>query len=323
MRNTEPNTRLLNTSKLVHVAVGVIKNPSQQVLIALRHEDADQGGLWEFPGGKVEPEESVQQALERELQEELGITVLAATPLIKITHHYENISVLLDVWSVEKFSGQASGCEGQQIAWVALNHLQDYTFPKANQAIITATQLPQDYAILNGSNPSKLLNDLNVLLSNEIKLVQARIKEMLIHQQKEFLKSAYRLCQQHHAKLLANSALSHLDPSLVHGVHLTSADLLASSAKPANYEWVAASCHNLKEIQHAEKMGVDFIVLAPVLTTVSHPDAIPLGWATFSELVSQTHIPVYALGGMQQNLKLTAQQHGAQGIAGISTYLEK
>lgn len=122
---------------MVHVAVGLIFHPSDnQILIAKRHDDAHQGGLWEFPGGKVEAGETVDAALSRELKEELGIDVLLSKAALKVSHHYNDKNVLLDVWTVEKFDGQAIGAEGQPVEWVALDQLQQYQFPEANKAIV-------------------------------------------------------------------------------------------------------------------------------------------------------------------------------------------
>lgn len=124
----------------LHVAVGVILNTEQEILIALRPEHRHQGGLWEFPGGKVEADENVEQALDRELFEELGLRVTASRPLIEIRHDYTDKSVLLDVWWVDRFSGQPQGKEGQPIRWVAFNELDNYAFPQANKAIVAAIQ---------------------------------------------------------------------------------------------------------------------------------------------------------------------------------------
>jgi len=124
----------------IHVAVGVIVDREGKILIARRSAQLHQGGLWEFPGGKVEFGESVQCALGRELAEELAIEVSCCRPLIKIAHDYADKSVLLDVWWVEGFTGKARGAEGQPIAWVGAGQLSDYQFPEANKAIVLAVQ---------------------------------------------------------------------------------------------------------------------------------------------------------------------------------------
>lgn len=127
-------------TKVVHVAVGVLLSNSNEVLIALRGADQHQGGLWEFPGGKVEKGESTSAALARELHEELAIScaVDSMTPLIKIQHDYSDKSVLLDVWVVRQFTGEAIGNEGQPVRWVDSDQLCNFEFPEANKPIIDA-----------------------------------------------------------------------------------------------------------------------------------------------------------------------------------------
>jgi 8-oxo-dGTP diphosphatase len=126
--------------KTVHVAVAVIVDQQQQVLIALRKPEQHQGGLWEFPGGKVEPNESVFDALRREINEELSLQINSAEPLIKIEHQYSDKSVLLDVWWVDQFVGTAIGNEGQAIKWCDISQLHLQSFPAANDAIVSAVQ---------------------------------------------------------------------------------------------------------------------------------------------------------------------------------------
>ena len=129
MQNTEPE------AALVHVAVGVIVR-GDEILVSRRHKDAHQGDLWEFPGGKLEPGETVQQALARELYEELGLKVSDFEALLKVEHDYGDKQVLLDVWLVRKFEGTASGRENQSIQWCPVSKLAELEFPAANVAIV-------------------------------------------------------------------------------------------------------------------------------------------------------------------------------------------
>lgn len=120
----------------IRVAVGVILNDKKEVLIALRPAHVHQGGLWEFPGGKIEEGETTQQALTRELQEELDITIKVSQPLLIVKHNYSDKAVVLDVYKVTEFTGYPKGQEGQEIKWMPLAQLDDYSFPKANDEII-------------------------------------------------------------------------------------------------------------------------------------------------------------------------------------------
>jgi 8-oxo-dGTP diphosphatase len=311
------------SQKSLQVAVGVIKNPSGQVLISLRDESLHQGGLWEFPGGKVEAAETIEQALSRELKEELDITVQATKPLISIKHQYLDLAVQLHVFSVERYSGEVKSCEGQPFQWVSPDDLATLAFPAANQPIIAATRLPHYYAILDDADadPAFLLVNLGGILNKGVKLIQARLKTLAVEAVGTFLEQAYSLCKTHHACLLLNSGTRHWERFAVDGVHLTSQHLLAIGHRPENKQWVAASCHNLEELRHAQTIGVDFVVLAPALPTPTHPGAKYLGWGQFAEMVGHINLPVYALGGLSQADLPTARQAGAQGIAGIRAFL--
>jgi len=122
----------------LHVAVGVIVDEDDKILIALRAQESHQGGLWEFPGGKVEPGESVRDGLARELFEELGIKIGTVSPLLEIHHDYGDKAVFLDVWMVRGFQGVAEGREGQPLQWVKPSDLFDIEFPAANAPIVEA-----------------------------------------------------------------------------------------------------------------------------------------------------------------------------------------
>lgn len=121
--------------KQVHVAVGVIIQDGS-IFLTKRHEDAHQGGKWEFPGGKVEDGETVAEALHRELQEEISIDVLSAQSLIVIEHDYGDKKVILDVYIVDNFINEPSAQEGQEEAWFNIDELNGLNFPKANEAIV-------------------------------------------------------------------------------------------------------------------------------------------------------------------------------------------
>ncbi len=125
-------------SKAIHVVVGVIYNHEQKILVALRPAHKSQGGLWEFPGGKVEANETAEQALKRELLEEVGIEVQLALPLKQCHYDYEQYQVWLDVWEVLQFQGSAHGREGQPIAWVTVEELQQLPVLSANHPIVAA-----------------------------------------------------------------------------------------------------------------------------------------------------------------------------------------
>lgn len=319
MPSTVPDSRSDNRRPL-HVAVGVIADQSGRVLIARRPQHVHQGGLWEFPGGKVEAGESVVEALHRELDEELGVRMLHARPLIKIKHCYPDRVVLLDVWRIDDFAGQAWGREGQDVRWVDPAELIEYDFPEANRPIISAAVLPPLYGVLEGRGRTQVMANLKRMLDHGVKLIQIRLKTFTPVVTESLMQRIAAQCREFRAQILLNSALSCHAAEIGQGVHLTARDLLSLQQRPKDCQWVAASCHNLQELQRAEHLGVDFVVLAPVLQTRSHPQTTPLGWQRFSALAGQAKLPVYALGGLNLSDLDRARRAGAQGIAGISTF---
>lgn len=125
-------------NRRVLVAVGIILNAQNQVLMAQRQAHQHQAFRWEFPGGKVEPNESVEQALRRELLEEVGITIHQSIPFMEAPFDYPDKHVHLSCHKVHNFDGTPIGLEDQKIEWVNLNDLKDYPVPLANQQIVDA-----------------------------------------------------------------------------------------------------------------------------------------------------------------------------------------
>jgi len=315
--------------KAVHVAVAVIENDNGQFLIAKRPENVHQGGLWEFPGGKVETNESVFQTLKRELLEEVNLSISHASPLIRIPFAYKDKTVLLDVWRVSEFSGSAFGKEGQQICWIEKSDFSLYSFPLANKAIINAIQLPDKYMISGGfKNQEMLLDYVRLGLEQGIRLIQFRahhLDEILYF---ELAKKIYRLCVNSNATLLLNTSpekyKKHDAKQFSHGLHLSSQEIKSFLASEFDDGLlIATSVHNQKELTLAENKKIDFCVLSPVNSTLSHPDSPPLGWEKFKQLSQQAAMPVYALGGMSGNDLLLAKEHGAQGISAIGAFWGK
>lgn len=310
----------MNVEEL-HIAVGVVLNSRGEVLLARRSYDVHQGGLWEFPGGKVEPGETILDALRRELWEELQLQVEAARPLIRIHHRYPDRAVLLDVWRVTAWHGEASGREGQPIAWAAVDVLREFDFPAGNRTIITAVQLPSLYLITPDVRAGDIafMQRLEACLRAGTRLVQLRCKRLRSEQYRPLVREVHALCKDHGAKLLLNAIPGEAVLNGVDGVHLPSARLLQLNERPLGVGyWVAASCHNHMELEHACRLGLDFAVLSPVAQTASHPDIKPLGWDAFRELTEISSIPVYALGGMLPAHMSTSWQAGGQGLAMVS-----
>jgi 8-oxo-dGTP diphosphatase len=304
----------------LHVAVGVIRDARGNILVARRHAHLHQGGLWEFPGGKVAPGETVEQALRRELHEELEIVVASASPLMKLRHDYGDRQVCLDVWRVDDFRGEARGRENQPIRWARPEELLTLDFPAANRPIVAAARLPERYPIVDEESGDfeRVRERLERLHRSGHRMAQLRAKDLDAGRYRELAARATDYCRARGLDLLLNA-----DPETAlavgaAGAHLTSRRLMSLESRLLPKDlWVAASCHGAAELRQAERIGVDFAVLSPVLTTPTHPDAQPLGWPRFGALVEEARLPVYALGGMTPAHLAEAQRRGAQGVAGI------
>lgn len=309
--------------KRVHVAAAVILAEDGRVLIARRPDDKHQGGLWEFPGGKVEAGEEVVIALARELEEELGIRPTAARPLIQVRHDYPDKQVLLDVWKVSAFSGEAHGAEGQPLAWVTQRELLDYEFPAANQPIIAAARLPAQYLITpDDLEPSELMAGVRAALAQGARLIQLRAPNMFDPRYRDLALDIQGLCAGK-AQLMLKGPLEWLGDFPAAGWHLTSAQLRKYAAKGRPFpgqRWLAASCHDAEELALAARIGADFVTLSPVQATATHPDAQPLGWDVASGMLAASNLPAYLLGGVGPADLERAWQAGAQGVAGIRAF---
>lgn len=310
------------SSAFIHVAVAVIVNDSNEVLISQRKQGTHLGGYWEFPGGKLEPGEPLSAGLARELKEELDILPLSSRPLIRARYHYPEKSVLLDVWKIDAFAGTPRGVEGQSIEWRALAQLDRSAFPPADIPVIDALLLPDRYLITGAfASASDFETKLAGALNQGVELVQLRLTHgWLATNGQSYAADIIELCsarcKQRSARLVFNVPVALALPENA-GVHLTSRRLLACQTRPDG-ELVSASCHNRRELEHAQAIGVDFAVLSPVQQTPTHPQARALGWEAFHALVDEANIPVYALGGMTLDDMEQAWESGAQGIAAIS-----
>ena len=316
----------MSSKNSVHVAVAVIQNSDGQYLIAKRPPETHQGGLWEFPGGKVEDNETVLEALKRELFEETGISFSQATPLIQIHHDYGDKVVFLDVFCIEDVSGEAFGKEGQEIFWIESFELDLYDFPAANLPIIKAVQLPDRYMITGEfKDELDLLSRIQSALHAGIKLIQFRAHDLSESAYFDYAKKLFALCETKNAKLLLNTSVVNYEnyqaKDFSHGIHLTSKEInfFFSESRESNL-LISTSIHNQEELLLAEEKKVDFVILSPVNKTLSHPESIPLGWDMFKELTKNSTVPVFALGGMTKDDLIISKTHGGQGIAAIGEF---
>lgn len=322
---------------MIEVAAGILIDQRGRVLLMQRLPGKHLAGLWEFPGGKLEPGETIEQALVRELDEELDIEVLASEPLISLPWRYPEKTVRLHALRVTKWRGEPRAREGHPLRWSALPEIDVVTMPPADAPIVTALRLPAYHAIVDsgaalahglvsgGAMPPHPGLALRAFAGAPGVLAgvlwQLRMPEATRGEVSRVVQDALATSPGLRASLLVNHDVD-LARELGVGVHLKAAQLHALRERPLSHDaWVGASCHGAEELERAAELGVDFATLSPVCATASHPDAKPLGWERFAQLVADARLPVYALGGVGPDDLERARIAGAQGVAGIRAFL--
>lgn len=302
--------------KHIDVAVAVIKREDGKVLFAERPSGKACAGEWEFPGGKIEAGESARQALDREIREELAISITEASPWITLSHQYPHASVLLHFFIVSGWTGREHGEEGQRLSWQNLSDLTISPLLAANGPVIRALLLPETYAISCAGDigEEEFLRRLAEAVENGLQLLQLREKSLSNSQLRQLIDQILPITEPGGVRILINSDMPEEQTKHFNGLHLTSKHLMQLGQRP-DFKLVAASCHSRQELEHAIKLGLDFAVLSPVNNTPSHPQAAPLGLSNMREIISNCPIPVYALGGMSLDQLHEIQSHGAHGIA--------
>ena len=309
-------------SKVQNVVVGIFTHLDGSFLMASRPAGKGWAGWWEFPGGKIEVNETPEQALNRELQEELGITPIEIQVWIRryfdypATHDCPAKSVVLHFYFVTKWQGTLMALEGQQLSWQNPTNITVSPILPANVPIMQALALPSVYAITNMAEMGEqaFLIALERRLKQGLKLIQIREKQLLKAELKRFAKKVIDLTKPFGAKVLINANVDLVYELNADGVHMQSLDLMKCYAKPSNL-MVAASCHNGVELAHAKSLCLDFVVFSPVKPTLTHKNAAILGWQTFEQMIEQYNIAVYALGGLNEIDLPQALSCGARGVA--------
>jgi 8-oxo-dGTP diphosphatase len=308
-------------SAVVEVAAAVmLRADGSEFLLAQRPSGKVYSGYWEFPGGKVEPGETVRAALVRELHEELGITVTACAPWLTRVFNYPHATVRLHFWRVTAWDGEigiTAPLEHSAVDWQKCGKSASVApILPANDPILKALALPTTMAITSGEieGVERQLERLEEALDRGLRLIQVRDKGWPAAQRLWFAEAVSRIARQRDAIVLINDDADIARRAGTDGLHLSSPNLAACRERP-DFTWVGASCHNAGELQHAAELGLDYALLSPVLPTPTHPEATGLGWQAFADLIAGSPLPVFALGGMKRDLLATAQGQGAHGIA--------
>lgn len=301
---------------IVRVAAAVVYRGNGDVLLAQRPAGKPYSGYWEFPGGKLEHDETPRAALARELAEELNIRVRRATPWLVSEFVYPHAHVELNFFRVFAWAGKLSGRDGQAFAWQTPGDFSVAPLLPANSRILDALRLPPIYGITRASDvgEEEFLARSQRALERGLKLIQLREKAWPSSRRDAFAVRLLAQARDHGAQVLVNGTAADAMRLGCAGVHWTAATLTSAHSRPAGMR-VAASCHTQEDLLRASRLDLDFALLGPVLATPTHPDAIPLGWDRFAAMVAGTRLPVFALGGLSAKDLATAIDRGAHGIA--------
>ncbi len=306
------------TRRTVDVAAAVLLRPDGTYLLGQRAADTVYAGYWEFPGGKVESGESIAAALYRELQEELGITILHLRPWLRREHHYEHADVQLHFFEVPTWEGKLENRVHAALAWVSPHSPAPTPMLPANGPILKALRLPRMMGVTRAAavGVEAQLTQLEAALERGLRLVQIREAGLAPQQREHFVREAIARAHAHGAIVVVNGDAGMAARYAADGVHLPARALSNLRTRP-DFEWVGASCHQRSELEHAADLELDYALLGSVQPTASHPAVQPLGWTGFSALAAGLSLPVLAIGGLTAADMDAARDAGAHGIAAI------
>jgi 8-oxo-dGTP diphosphatase len=309
---------------VMHVMAAVMRDADGRVLLARRPAGKHLAGMWEFPGGKLEPDETPLVGLARELHEELGITLQHAEPLIRVPYRYVGHELLLDAWQTGQWEGTPQSLEGQALQWLPPAQIDPAMLTPADRPILQALRLPHRYQITSAEvrldQRGIWFERIGQAIGHGAQLVQLRLPLWPRELVRELAATLLPLARRHGAQLLLNGDIDGA-LALGIGVQLKSTQLVAMSERPLPLlQLVGVNCHGAEDLARAAGVGADFATLSPVTATLSHPQTPPLGWSRFHALAEAAALPVYALGGMAPSHIAQARQCSGQGVAGIREF---
>lgn len=301
----------------VEVAVGVLIRDNGEFLLGSRPAGKPYAGYWEFPGGKLEPGETVAQALARELDEELGIQIDDALPWVTITHAYPHARVRLHFTRVTRWRGNLHAREGQLFDWFGVSdHRRPEPLLAATVPCLRWLELPVQMGVscAHALGENAWLDALDRALARGLRWVQVREPSWPDDRVADLLAATLVRTRSCGAKVVVNSQHDRSLWAMADGVHLRAVDLAVLTQRPA-CGWVGASVHTRAEMAHAAELKLDYGVIGAVQPTASHPGQAGLGWDAVAMLLEDAPLPMLVIGGLALSDLPRAQQAGAHGIA--------
>ena len=313
-------------TRIVPVAAAVIVRDDGAYLLGQRPAGSFYAGYWEFPGGKVETGEQPQQALVRELYEELNIRADAPEPWLVREHVYEHAHVRLHFFRVRRWRGRIAARVHSRLHWHAPQATPPAPMLPANAPVLRALTLPSSIGITCAATlgVETQLQRLQTALSRGLRCVHVREPQMHTEELRAFAAAVRAYAAPAGARVMLHTggaqdcadALALARELQLDGVHLAARHAAALRERPS-VPWCSAAAHNRDELRRAATLGCDYAFFSPVHATPTHPHATPLGWGNFAALAAGLPLPVYALGGVGVADLPRARAAGAHGIAAI------
>lgn len=305
---------------LIEVVAAAIYDARGNLLLARRAIDGSaESGLWEFPGGKVEPGESLEGALRREIAEELDVQLgqLLALPRARAIDRQRGIA--LNLLTGTLLGDQPKRRIHQELRWVRPHECIQLPLGVLDRQLAKWAGAPTTYHITDPTEP---------LREQPLSAGAAPSRAWLLARWPGATDEVYA------SRLEELSDRCGVYPLMQHdrfgdasdtiatvGTHLSAKRAAQFEGRPQSpQQWLCVSCHSAAELAHATQLDADFVVLGPIRETASHPGSPGMGWPTFIKLVDTLPMPVLALGGMQPADLPSAMEHRGSGVAGISSF---
>ncbi|GLS04596.1 hypothetical protein GCM10007860_17430 [Chitiniphilus shinanonensis] len=315
----------MSDRKIVEVAAGILIDRDGRFLLGSRPVGKAYAGYWEFPGGKLEAGETAHQALVRELIEELGVTVTAATPWVVQTFTYPHATVRLHFFRITAWQGEPHPHEGQRFAWQRVGALDVSPILPANGPILRGLALPDTLAISAAGTlgVEPWLARLDTALADGLSLLILREPQLDPERYGALATAVIARARPRGCRVLLHGALADkaqlVAATRADGLHLPAREAAGLSTRPHGFDWLGVSTHHQAELAQAQRIGADYALLGHVAPTASHPGEAPLGWDGFATTVAHGWpLPIYALGGLSGRDLSQAQACGGHGVAMLS-----
>jgi 8-oxo-dGTP diphosphatase len=300
---------------VVRVAAAVTLAPDGRVLLAQRPAGKAYAGYWEFPGGKLEPGESVHDALVRELSEELGIAVLDAAPWLVQRYVYPHAAVELNFCRVFAFEGEPFGHDGQAFRWQTPGRFDVDPLLPANTAILRALTLPPVCGIVPAAADA-VARGIEARVDDEgIGLLCVDAAGAAPAQVRAAVERVRGIAQRTGARVLLRGAEGTVAQGC-QGVLWSVQEMRAAAERPAPV-LVGAGCADAADLERAGALGLDFAVLGPAVPDVDAAegaDGAAIAWDAVARVVAATPLPVLVDGALASAGLAVAQRRGAHGI---------